>query len=61
MPLEIRELIVKATVDSSGSTSGTSDTGADNGSNGNEQSSQEQLINLCVEKVLEILKEKAER
>ncbi len=61
MPLEIRELIVKATVDSSGSASGTSDTGADNGSNGNEQSSQEQLINLCVEKVLEILKEKAER
>ncbi|HNE27640.1 MAG TPA: DUF5908 family protein [Saprospiraceae bacterium] len=60
MPLEIRELIVKATVDSSGSASGAS-TDAGNGSNGNEQASQEQLINLCVEKVLEILKEKAER
>jgi hypothetical protein len=63
MPIEIRELHIKAVIDSGGKkASANSETGA-----GNETSetgngiNQEQLIDLCVEKVLEILKEKEER
>lgn len=55
MPLEIRELIIKATVDGQGGDAGAAATG------GGSEQSKEELINLCVEKVLEILKEKAER
>ncbi len=59
MPLEIRELIIKATVDDSIA----SESNAGGGIDGNEstQNQQETLVNLCVEKVLEILKEKSER
>lgn len=57
MPLEIRELIVKATVDGAGG-SNTESSGA---TGGNDTAQQEQIVNLCVEKVLEILKEKSER
>ncbi len=59
MPIEIRELIVKATVDNNGAQNGPAN--AQNGGGGDAQASQEQLVNLCVEKVLEILKEKSER
>lgn len=59
MPLEIRELIVKATVDNSGGPSTAAPTTA--AGNGDVQTQQEQIVNLCVEKVLEILKEKSER
>jgi hypothetical protein len=58
MPLEIRELIIKATVDNNGS--GQDGSGAKNG-NGGQQEELETMVNLCVEKVLEILKEKSER
>lgn len=58
MPLEIRELIVKATVDNNGSSGNAGSSGS---SGGNDTAGQEQIINLCVEKVLEILKEKTER
>lgn len=52
MPLEIRELIIKATVDKDGSApSGTENS---EGSGGDK-------INEIVEKVFEILKEKSER
>jgi len=59
MPLEIRELIIKATVDNNGSGQG----GAANGnqSGNSEQNQVETVVNLCVEKVLEILKEKSGR
>jgi hypothetical protein len=55
MPIEIRELVIKATVsDSSGDGSGSSN-------NGNAADVKEADVNLIVEKVLEILKEKSER
>lgn len=55
MPLEIRELVIKATVgnDSDG-TLGTSDNAAPT-------DAKEAHVNLIVEKVLEILKENSER
>lgn len=56
MPIEIRELVIKATVSTEGSPA--SNTPA---SSNNAVSSSEQIINSCVEKVLEILKDKYER
>ena len=56
MPIEIRELIIKATVVQEGSGAGTSATGA--GSGNNDASPNEELIKTCVEKVLEIIKDK---
>jgi len=59
MSLEIRELVIKATIEAdSGKTTSTS-TAQSPGANGTD--AQELLINLCVEKVLEILREKQER
>ena len=58
MPIEVRELVIKATVQQSSST-GTSQ-GASGGSN-NTVSGSEQIINTCIEKILEIIKEKNER
>lgn len=55
MPIEIRELVIKATV---------SDAGADGrtvSNNGNASDAKEGEVNLIVEKVLEILKGKSER
>ena len=58
MPIEIRELVIKATVSQEGTAaSGSIAAGASN----NNVSSSEEMINTCVEKVLEILKEKYER
>lgn len=59
MPLEIRELIIKATVDDNIATESNSGDGSQ--SNESMHNQQEVLVNLCVEKVLEILKEKSER
>jgi len=53
MPIEIRELIIKAKIGKDGS----ENSGSDNGSSINSESS----INEIVEKVLAILKEKSER
>lgn len=57
MPIEIRELVIKATI--------SQEEGAALGnrpaSNNNSVSASEQIINTCVEKVLEILKDKMER
>jgi hypothetical protein len=59
MPIEIRELVIKATVDQSqGSGSGTGATGKGSQSN---SAAGEDLIKECVDKVLAILKEKNER
>ena len=53
MPLEIRELVIKASVGDENSSPNTS-----NSSGG---TSDESLVNEIVEKVLEIIKEKNER
>ena len=62
MPIEIRELHIKAVVDGGGETKG--DAVASQSESKTEQQSEgntDQLIDLCVEKVLEIIKEKRER
>ena len=58
MPIEIRELVIKATIVQDGPSAerGGSHAGQNNG-----VTASEELINTCVEKVLEILKEKNER
>ncbi len=57
MPIEIRELIIKATIDNQLNVNqGSSNTSGTNSSQGSEQ-----LISICVEKVLEIIKSKLER
>ncbi|WP_165760108.1 DUF5908 family protein [Niastella populi] len=55
MPIEVRELVIKAVV-TQDSPNGQS-AGASQGSGG----SQEEIIQACVEKVMDILKEKNER
>ncbi|MEZ5039250.1 MAG: DUF5908 family protein [Saprospiraceae bacterium] len=54
MPIEIRELVIKATV----SDSTSNNTG---NANGSQMDAKEADVNLIVEKVLEIIKQKAER
>ncbi len=56
MSIEIRELIIKATVVPEGSGSGATAPGV--GSGNNDVSPGEELIKTCVEKVLEIIKDK---
>lgn len=57
MPIEIRELVIKATVTQD------TDPGAlsANTSNNNDVSEKEEIISTCVNKILDILKEKMER
>ena len=57
MPIEVRELIIKATVAQETAQSSSSATGGTN----NSVTPNEEIINSCVEKILEILKEKMER
>ena len=54
MPIEIRELVIKATVTQDGNI-GNAGAGS-SGSGGNTASSKEEVINACVEKILEIFK-----
>jgi len=57
MPIEIRELVIKATVtQGAGAGSATHATG-----NNNAVTPAEELINTCAERMLEILKDKMER
>lgn len=59
MPIEIRELVIKATVVQEGNTgAGAASVGS---STDNNVSPNEEMIKTCVEKVLEILKDKNER
>jgi len=56
MPIEVRELVIKATV--------VQDVTAASGSSAssnNNVSPNEEIINACVEKILEILKDRNER
>jgi hypothetical protein len=55
MPIEIRELVIKAVIGQEGQSTGNAATG------GNTGSSNEETIKACVEKVMELLKEKNER
>jgi len=57
MPIEIRELVIKATV-AAESGPGTSPSSA---ATNNAVSPPEEIINTCVEKILDILKDKMER
>ena len=57
MPIEVRELVIKATVTQEpGSGAAPGDT-----TSNNSVTDKEEIINTCVEKVLDILKEKMER
>lgn len=55
MPLEIRELVIKATIDNDKGNS------TDSSSNASGQEDKSKIINQCVEKVLEVLKQRKER
>ena len=59
MPLEIREMIIKAVIEAEGGK--TSGSGGSSQAGVNDTDPQQIIVNLCVEKVLEILKEKQER
>ncbi len=54
MPIEIRELVIKATVVQDGAASPAAPAPGNN----NNVSPNEEIINTCVEKVLEIIKDK---
>lgn len=56
MPLEIRELTIKATVEAKGESSAQSSKGSSN-----DPKSKDAEVNFIVEKVLRILKERMER
>jgi hypothetical protein len=58
MPIEIRELVIKATV---GNGETAQNGGNTEGPKGGNAGASDAFITVCVEKVLEILKEKAER
>lgn len=55
MPVEVRELVIKGVIASGDGNSGSTATASGGGQ------SQDDVIKACVEKVLEILKAKAER
>lgn len=56
MPIEVRELVIKATVVQEGAGAGAAPSGE--GSGNNDASPNEELIKTCVDKVLEIIKDK---
>jgi len=62
MPIEIREMHIKAVVDAGGQ-SKTESGAIENASKTKDQNdgNSEQLVELCIEKILAILKEKKER
>lgn len=59
MPLEIKELHIKATLSDSGQ--GQTRSGEGTSVGGNADNTKDEIINECVEKVLQILKDKIER
>jgi hypothetical protein len=56
MALEVRELVIKAVVVPEGAAGGAAGSGGSSGNN--DASPNEELIKACVEKILDILKEK---
>jgi hypothetical protein len=62
MPIEIRELHIKAVVDTGGETTGGNQNQSGLKTAGPaDANNTDQIIDLCIEKILEILKEKKER
>jgi hypothetical protein len=59
MPIQIRELIITTTVEEG--KGGAQMSGESSGSSGKSNSSQEQLIQECVDQVLRILKQQGRR
>jgi Family of unknown function (DUF5908) len=57
MPIEIRELVIKATVTQEGAPA----TGGRPAASNNATTTSEEIINTCVERVLEIIRDKIER
>lgn len=57
MPLEIRELVIKTSIQNGGEAQATNSSSGESGGTGD----QDAIIAACVEQVLAILKEKAER
>jgi hypothetical protein len=55
MAIEVRELVIKATIVPEGA---ENQAASSSSSTGNNVSANEEMINTCVEKILEILKEK---
>ena len=60
MPIEVRELVIKATVLPKGSSSSEGGK-TEHSQTNNSVSSQEEIVKACLERVLEILKDKHER
>jgi hypothetical protein len=58
MPIEVRELIIKSTVVPEGGAGGGAAAGGAGGAGNNDTSPNEELIKTCVDKVLEIIKDK---
>lgn len=58
MPIEIRELIIKATVQQDGQKTRSA---AGNAANNNNVSPAEEIINQCIDKISESIKERNER
>lgn len=62
MSLEIRELIIKASVSAGGQQPGAQGGAAGiSGSENNGVSGSDEIVNTCIERILEILREKNER
>jgi hypothetical protein len=62
MPIEIRELHIKAVVDTGGEmTGGNQNQSGVKPAGQGDANNTDQIIDLCIEKILEILKEKKER
>lgn len=57
MPIEVRELVIRATVDEAAQEGRSAHTA----SNNNVVTSKEEIIKTCVDRVLEILRERRER
>jgi hypothetical protein len=58
MPIEIRELVIKATIVQEGTAGGPT---APSSSSNNNVSANEEIITACVEKVLEIINDRNDR
>jgi hypothetical protein len=62
MPIEIRELHIKAVIDSGGGKPASEEVSQKDKPGGDQSApNAEQIVDLCVEKVMEILKQKNER
>jgi hypothetical protein len=61
MPIEIRELHIKAVIDHAGAKSASQENNTREQPSGAASPNADELIDLCVEKVMEILKEQKER